>query len=132
RHDYGSRLRDWVDAVGEMEALLSLAGYAYEHPAYPFADISEGAEPGSPVFEATEVAHPLLPADAVSNSLTLSVFSRSSSVSSSAQVLIVSGSNMSGKSTLMRTVGINAVLALAGAPVRAAELRLTPLAIGTC
>jgi len=48
------------------------------------------------------------------------------------RVLIVSGSNMSGKSTLMRTVGINAVLALAGAPVRAAGLRLTPLAIGTC
>ena len=125
RRRYGSQLRDWVDAVGEMEGLLSIAGYAYEHPVYPFAEISEDAEHG--VFEATEIAHPLLPASAVSNSLVLS-----QAPGPKPQVLIVSGSNMSGKSTLMRTAGINAVLALAGAPVRAHRLRLTPLAIGTC
>lgn len=131
RHRHGSRLRDWVDAVGEMEALLSLAGYSYEHPAYPFPDISEGTE-GEICFRATEIAHPLLPAaEAVSNSLTLSV-PPLTSAPSEAQVFIVSGSNMSGKSTLMRTVGMNALLALAGAPVRAIGLRLTPLAIGTC
>ena len=45
RARHGSRLRDWVDAVGEMEALLSLAGYSYEHPAYPFPEISEDTEP---------------------------------------------------------------------------------------
>jgi DNA mismatch repair ATPase MutS len=117
-----------------MEALLSLAGYAYEHPSYPFADLIEN---DAPAFDATEVAHPLLPASAVSNSVMLAAHSLKTSgpqdlKSSSPQVLIVSGSNMSGKSTLMRTVGINAVLALAGAPVRAAKLRLTPLAIGTC
>ena len=120
RRRYGSRLRDWVDAVAEMEALLSLAGYSYEHPSYPFADLLEGPDP---VFEASEVAHPLLTAAAISNSLTLA---------KAPQVLIISGSNMSGKSTLMRTVGINAILAFAGAPVRAEKLRLTPLAIGTC
>ncbi len=129
RRAHGTRLREWVDAVGEMEALLSLAGFSYEHPSYPFPDLLEGA---APTFEATEVAHPLLPAAAVSNSLILSVSSVPASASSSAQVFIVSGSNMSGKSTLMRTIGINAVLALAGAPVRAQKLRLTPLAIGTC
>jgi hypothetical protein len=128
RKAHGSRLRDWVDAVGEMEALLSLAGYAYEHPSYPFPELVDGNEP---VFDATEVAHPLLPASAVSNSLTLEAQDPGPQTQDP-QVLIVSGSNMSGKSTLMRTVGINAVLALAGAPVRAAKLRLTPLAVGTC
>ena len=120
RHRYGSQLRDWVDAIGEMEALLSIAGYSYEHPAHPFAQIFEDTEPR---FEAAEIAHPLLPSTAVSNLLALT---------HTPQVFIVSGSNMSGKSTLMRTVGINAVLALAGAPVRAHRLSLTPMAIGTC
>ncbi len=127
RRRHGARLREWVDAVGEMEALLSLAGYSYEHPAYPFPEITEDTEP---FLEATEIAHPLIPAaTAIPNSLTLAVSSVRASVPS---VLIVSGSNMSGKSTLMRTVGTNALLALAGAPVRAIKLRLSPLAIGTC
>lgn len=126
RRDHGAKLRDWVDAVGEIEALLSLAGYAYEHPSYPFPELIESPQP---ILDAAEVAHPLLPAAAVSNSLVLAVPDLKTSTP---QVLLVSGSNMSGKSTLMRTIGINAVLALAGAPVRAATLRLTPLAIGTC
>jgi DNA mismatch repair ATPase MutS len=128
RARHGRDMRAWVDAIGEMEALLSLAGYSYEHPADPFPDVSEATEP---FFEATEIAHPLLPvATAVANSLTLSVSSVPVSVSS--EVLLVSGSNMSGKSTLMRTVGINTLMALAGAPVRAERLRLTPLQVGTC
>lgn len=123
RKQHGSRLRDWVDAVGEIEALLSLAGHAYEHPADPFADIVETVG-GDAVFEGDDLAHPLIPsAVAVSNSVT---FGRD------ARVLIVSGSNMSGKSTLMRTVGLNTVLALAGAPVRASRLRLGPVSVGTC
>ena len=122
RRRYGTRVRDWVDAIGEMEALSSLAGYSYEHPQDPFPELTEGTEG---VFEAAEIAHPLIPAaEAVRNSLTLSV--------AASQVLLVSGSNMSGKSTLMRTTGVNAVLALAGAPVRAHRLRLTPVAVGTC
>ncbi len=143
RARHGTQLRDWVDAVGEMEALLSLAGYAYEHPADPFAELEESTEP---LFDATEIAHPLIPAaDGVRNTFALSTQalnpSRPQALTPSrphaltplgGQVLIVSGSNMSGKSTLMRTTGINAVLALAGAPVRAQRLRLTPLAVGTC
>ncbi|MGH9221263.1 MAG: MutS-related protein [Vicinamibacterales bacterium] len=140
RRRHGAALRDWVDAIGEIEALSSLAGYAYEHPRDPFAEFTEGT---GAVFEATEIAHPLIPAtEAVRNSFALSTSSpqalppspglRRTSKPSGPQVLIVSGSNMSGKSTLMRTTGVNAVLALAGAPVRAERLRLTPLAVGTC
>ena len=120
---HGRAVRDWVDAVGEMEALLSLSGYAYEHPADPFPELLEPVDEGA-LFDGADLAHPLLPGStAIANSVSLGVPTR---------VLIVSGSNMSGKSTLMRTVGLNAVLALAGAPVRASRLRLTPLAVGTC
>lgn len=123
RRRHGHGLADWIDAAGEMEALLSLAGYSYEHPGDPFAEIVEGH---AVCFDAVDVAHPLLErATVVANSLKICV-------ASPPQILIVSGSNMSGKSTLMRTVGINAVLALAGAPVRAKALRITPLDIGTC
>ncbi|MDO8677959.1 MAG: mismatch repair protein [Acidobacteriota bacterium] len=150
RSRHGRAVRDWVDAVGEMEALLSLSGYSYEHPADPFPELLEPGDEGAS-FDGADLAHPLLPrATAVSNSVGLgpssprAPFDSADSASgvSFAQgrlkpsrptrILIVSGSNMSGKSTLMRTVGLNAVLALAGAPVRASRLRLTPLAVGTC
>jgi hypothetical protein len=123
RRSHGRHLHEWIDVVAETEALLSIAGYSFEHPADPFPELIDQADA---FLEATEVSHPLLPAaDAISNSLTLSV-------SSTPSVLIVSGSNMSGKSTLMRTVGVNTALALAGAPVRAQRLRLTPVQLGTC
>ncbi len=67
RRRHGRQFRDWVDAVGEVEALLSLAGYSYEHPADPFAELVDSAEP---LFDATEISHPLIPsATAVGNSL---------------------------------------------------------------
>jgi hypothetical protein len=123
RAGFGARLRDWVDAVGEMEALLSIAGYAYEHPADPFPDVIAAHEP---CFDAADMTHPLIAAaEAVRNALRICH-------GAGPQILVVSGSNMSGKSTLMRTVGVNAVLALAGAPVRASRMRLTHLAVGTC
>ena len=129
RQQHGTKLRDWIDAVGEMEALLSISGYSYEHPDDPFPEIVESQ---TPIFHATEVAHPLIAAaEAVRNSLALGA-ADSQDEGPVTKVLIVSGSNMAGKSTLMRTVGINAVLALAGAPVRAQRLRLSPVAIGTC
>ena len=119
----GARLRAWVDVVGEMEALLSFAGYAFERPEDTFPEILEVAD-GDATYDATEVAHPLIPRlVAVRNTVSLGA---------SPRVLIVSGSNMAGKSTLMRTIGLNAVLALAGAPVRATRMRLTPLVLGTC
>ena len=114
----GPALRRWLDAVGEIEALCALAAYAYEHP----ADVFPEFESGGACFEGDEMAHPLLdPARVVPNSVRLG---------GDLRVMIVSGSNMSGKSTLLRTVGINAVLAQAGAPVRARRLRLSRLALG--
>lgn len=133
RRRHGAQLRDWVDAVADMEALLSFAGYAYEHPVDPFPELVDSKEP---FFDAREIAHPLIPAaEAVRNSFALSTPAAEpprALTPASPQVLFVSGSNMSGKSTLMRTTGVTVVLALAGAPVRAHRLRLTPLAVGTC
>ncbi len=120
RKAYGSAVVRWLSVVGEMEALCSLAGYAFERPGDPFPEIcSEG-----PCFEGEALGHPFLPDDkCVRNDIRLCRDLR---------VLVVSGSNMSGKSTLLRTVGVNAVLAHAGAPVRALRLRISPLAIGAC
>ena len=115
RRTSGPAARRWLNAVAEMEALSSLAGYAFEHPADPFPEfIAE-----TPCFDGAGLAHPLLPEDrAVPNSVALGC---------GPAVLVVSGSNMSGKSTMLRTVGVNAVLAQAGAPIRGARLRLSPL-----
>jgi len=118
RTAHGHAVRKWIAAVGEMEALLSFAAYSFEHPNDPLPEFTDGAA----TFEAEALGHPLLPeANCVRNGV---------HVSGLARVLVVSGSNMSGKSTLLRTVGINAVLAMAGAPVRARRLRLTPLEVG--
>ncbi len=118
-------LRAWLETVGEVEALLALAGYAFEHPADPFPEIVNAAQTkGTPgvCFEGRGLGHPLLPEHAtVRNDLCLGV---------SRRLYLVSGSNMSGKSTFLRTVGVNAVLALAGAPVRATHLKIAPLVLG--
>ncbi|MGA9066844.1 MAG: MutS-related protein [Bryobacteraceae bacterium] len=118
RRRSGPAVRRWLSAVGEIEALASLASHAFEHPQDPFPEfILE-----SPLLEAEEIGHPLIPeSKLVRNSVSLG---------GSLRLLVVSGSNMSGKSTLLRTLGVNAVLAQAGAPVRAARLRLSPLAVG--
>jgi len=114
----GPAVRGWLTTVGEFEALSSLGAYAYEHPTDVFPEFSET----SPCFEAEGLAHPLLPdRDAVRNDLEFA---------DGLRVLIISGPNMAGKSTFVRAVGINAVLAQCGAPVRARHLRLSPLAVG--
>jgi DNA mismatch repair ATPase MutS len=111
-------VRRWLVAMGEAEALSSLAGYAFEHPADPFPELHEGG----PCFDAQQLGHPLIPESrAVRNDV---------AIGGDLRVIVVSGSNMSGKSTLLRTVGINAVLAQMGAPVRARGLKLSPLAVG--
>jgi hypothetical protein len=118
RRKHGHAIAGWLEATAEMEALSSLAGYAYEHPDDPFPELSEQ----SPCFDGQGLGHPLLPqSKCVRNDVSLT---------GEARVLVVSGSNMSGKSTLLRTVGINTVLALAGAPVRAQRLKISPLALG--
>lgn len=111
----GAFIPRWVAATGTIEALASLAGYAFEHPEDPFPEFT-----GQPTFEAEGVAHPLLPTG-VANDLRLDA---------AQPLLLISGSNMSGKSTLLRAVGVNTVLALAGAPVRAKRLRMSCLNSG--
>ena len=118
RKTYGHDLPSWLKAVGEIEALLSLASYSFEHPSDPFPELVEGEAS----FEADELGHPLLPSVGCTRN--------SVSLCGTTRVLLVSGSNMSGKSTLLRAIGLNTVLAMAGAPVRAAHLRITPLRIG--
>ena len=118
RQRHGRAVRSWLRVIGEIEAVMCLATYSYEHPADPFPELVQG----DVCFDGVEVGHPLIPAEkCVRNDVCLSEQKR---------VLLVSGSNMSGKSTLLRAVGINAVLAMAGAPVRARRLRLTPLRVG--
>jgi len=114
----GPAIRHWLAAVAEFEALGSLAAYSYENPRDPFPEVISGKA----FFDGERLGHPLIPdARCVRNDLRLG---------DELSVLVVSGSNMSGKSTMLRTVGINAVMALAGAPVRAARLRMSPLVIG--
>lgn len=105
--------------VGELEAITAIATYTYEHPEDSFPELVEQGVR----FHGVGLAHPLLPTSScVRNDVRLDDETR---------LLIVSGSNMSGKSTLLRAVGVNAVLALAGAPVRATELQVSHLTIGT-
>jgi MutS domain V len=118
RRAHGHAVRSWLNVIGEIEALICFAAYCHEHPDDPFPDFVQG----SACFEATSVGHPLIPtATCIRNDVTLS---------DGRHVFLVSGSNMSGKSTLLRSVGINAVLAMAGAPVRAQRLRMSPLHVG--
>lgn len=117
RHN-GAAVRRWLTATGEIEALCSLASHAFGHPDDPFPEFTaEG-----PWLEAEGIAHPFLPENRVVRN--------DVRIGGDLRLLVVSGSNMSGKSTLLRTLGINAVLAQAGAPVRARRLRMSPLAVG--
>ena len=119
RQTSGPAFGRWLAALGEIEALCALAAYSYECPDDPFPEIMETGT----LFEAEAAGHPLLPQErCVRNDLSLG--------DGGTRLLIISGSNMAGKSTLLRAVGVNAALALAGAPVRARRLRLAPLTVG--
>jgi hypothetical protein len=113
------KLLCWIAALGEFEALLCLARHHYENPEWIFPTLCAEA----PIrFEAESLGHPLIEAGTrVSCDLSLG--------GSVPQLIVVSGSNMSGKSTLLRAVGVNAALALAGAPVCASRMTISPLHI---
>lgn len=118
RRAAGPAFGRWLAALGEIETLCALAAYGFECPEDPFPEVLDAGA----VFDGEALGHPLLPRDrCVRNDLMLG---------SPTCLLIVSGSNMAGKSTLLRAAGVNAVLALAGAPVRARRLRLAPLTVG--
>jgi hypothetical protein len=117
RGKYGHAMRGWLASVGEAETLCALANYSYEHPACVFPEFA----PGEALFDADGLAHPLLPeSSAVRNDVRLGGKMR---------LMIISGPNMAGKSTLVRSIGINAVLAQCGAPVCAKRLRMSRLAV---
>lgn len=118
RKKFGPAIRSWLAAVGEMEVLAAFSGYAYEHSGDAWPEIDDQ----TPGFEAESIAHPLLPESrAVRNDLKLG---------DGLQLIVLSGPNMSGKSTFVRGIGVNAVLAQCGAPVRAKRLRMSRLAVG--
>lgn len=120
RAENGPRIRSWMDVIGEMEALNSLAAFAFEHEEAMFPSLAPGGD--AAVFEASELRHPLMSTQkCVANDVHLG---------REVRLLIVSGSNMSGKSTLLRAMGLNCVLAWAGAPAMARSLTVSPLALG--
>jgi len=118
RRANGMSVRGWAAAAGRFEALAALAQYGFEHPEDPFPAFV----PGPACLRTQGMGHPLIPPSrCVRNDVLLA---------NRARVWLVSGSNMSGKSTLLRAVGLNVVLAMAGAPVRARVFELTPLQVG--
>jgi MutS-like protein len=114
----GKSLRNWFEALGQFEALSSLAGLAYDNPEFSFPEITAEAQ-----FDARGLGHPLIAPDArVENDVTLPGPGRA---------LLVTGSNMSGKSTMLRAMGVASVMALAGAPVCARSLRIGLMSVHT-
>ena len=117
RQRWGEAVSGWLEAVAELDALLALATYSFEHPGDAFPAIVEDRT----LFVAEGLGHPLIPEDRlVRNDVRFG---------DELRLLIVSGSNMSGKSTFLRAVGVNTVLALAGAPVRARRLDVSPFTV---
>ncbi|WP_446742971.1 MutS-related protein [Silvibacterium acidisoli] len=117
RTRYGASVRDWLLVIGEFEALSSLSTFAFENPGYVFATFA----PEGPRLEIESFTHPLLPREkAVANDLRLDA---------RLQMLLISGPNMAGKSTFMRGIGVNVVLAMAGASVAARRMELSPLSV---
>ena len=118
RAESGREIVAWIDTIGELEALLSLSSFAFEHPAFAMPEVVGG----DALFDGDAIGHPLIPDDRrVPNDIR---------IGGELRLLIVSGSNMSGKSTLLRSIGVNTILALAGAPVCASRLRVSPMAVG--
>jgi len=121
KRQYAEPMRRWLAAWAEFEVLLSVGTYAAEHEENVFPEVVEAAGETA-LFTAEGMVHPLLPREkAVANDVTLG---------GTVQFLLISGSNMAGKSTLMRSIGANAVLAQLGAPVTARSMRLCALKIG--
>ena len=115
----GARVRDWLDAAGEAEALAALAALAADHPDWTFPTIDTAAD----IVHARSLGHPLLAPDVcVRNDV---------KIGPASSFLFVTGSNMSGKSTLLKAVGLNAALAQAGGPVCADSLTMPPLRVVT-
>jgi hypothetical protein len=145
RQGAGEKLKLWLETWYRLDALISLANFAALNPeaTYPEIDPGPGSNPGSAMnpemgvspgagispgveaaFAARDLAHPLIPAERrAGNDFT---------IASLGEVIVITGSNMAGKSTFLKTVGINLCLAYAGGPVTAASLRSLPFRLHTC
>lgn len=111
---YGQHISKWLETVGELDALCSLGNFAYNHPQYTYPELTEKPF----CFLATQMGHPLMPASqCVKNDAT---------IPSRPFFLIITGANMAGKSTYLRTIGVNYLLACIGAPVCCERLKLYP------
>jgi DNA mismatch repair ATPase MutS len=120
RKKYAGHVASWTEALGQIEALLSLATFSYEHPKNTFPEFRDSRV--SLGLEAEGIGHPLIPdAVCVRNDVRLG---------GDQQIVMISGSNMSGKSTLLRAIGINAVLAMAGSTVTAKHMLLSAVKVG--
>jgi hypothetical protein len=119
----------WFETLAELDAAISLATFAYLHPAYPWPSLhqpdgTDHPNGDRPILDAKNLAHPLIPVGVrIGNDILLQGRGR---------LFLVTGSNMSGKSTFLRTVGINTCLAQAGGPVCADSFRWSLLRIGSC
>ncbi len=121
RNEIAEELPLWLKTWNELEALISLANFAYLNPGYQFPRFVSDA---SPVFHAAQLGHPLLPPDQKRTN--------DFSVRENGEIIIVTGSNMAGKSTFIKTIGVNMCLAYAGAPVAAAEFSTVPFRLHSC
>lgn len=111
---YGQHINEWLETVGKLDALCSLGTFAYNHPQYTYPELTEKPF----CFLATQMGHPLMPASqCVKNDAT---------IPSRPFFLIITGANMAGKSTYLRTIGVNYLLACIGAPVCCERLKLYP------
>lgn len=111
---YGQHISEWLETVGELDALCSLGTFAYNHPQYTYPELTEKPF----CFLATQMGHPLMPASqCVKNDAT---------IPSRPFFLIITGANMAGKSTYLRTIGVNYLLACVGAPVCSEKFKLHP------
>lgn len=118
RRRHGEALEEWMALAGEFDALMALAQYAEERPAHIFAEFDD-----LPGIEAVNLGHPLIPEERlVRNTVTVG--------RGAPEIMIVTGSNMSGKSTLLRSLGVNFLLARMGAPVNATTFRVGPISLG--
>jgi hypothetical protein len=105
------RIMQWIELIGWTDSYVSLSGFAYNHPGFVFPDFHQ--EPGR--MELKELGHPLIPdSKRVNNDLMIN----------GEKVVVITGANMAGKSTYLRSLGINTVLAYAGTPVRATSFRI--------
>lgn len=119
RHKYGKYLLHWLDVLGEMDALCSMATFAYNHPAYAYPVIADRPF----VFLAKEMGHPLMPAQ--------QCVTNDADIPSRPFFVIITGANMAGKSTYLRTIGVNYVLACIGSPVCCSSLEVYPAKLVT-